>query len=312
MKSIPVNALTHCVVALLLAGAPCSVWASSAAPIVPPDVAMTRLRDGNTRFMKGKPKRPNGDPKRRAELANSQRPFAIVVSCSDSRVPPELVFDAGLGDLFVVRTAGEVVTAIELGSIEYAVDHLGASLIIVLGHERCGAVKATVEHRHPPALPVPGAAAGHADAAHGEHDDGHGEAHGDSDHGEAHGDSDHGDAHGDSDHGDAHGKANHGKADHGKADHGKAAHGKVDPDSVAPPPRDHIGALIEAILPAVEAAERRKGRDLLDEAVRMQARLTVRHLVEESPLLKAFLVSGRLRIVAGRYDLDTGAVEVLR
>ena len=83
--------------------------------------------------------------KRRAELTKSQHPFAIVVSCSDSRVPPEIVFDQGLGDLFVLRVAGNVIDDHSLGSIEYAVDHLAVRLIVVLGHQRCGAVKAAKE-----------------------------------------------------------------------------------------------------------------------------------------------------------------------
>lgn len=76
---------------------------------------------------------------------NGQHPFALVVCCSDSRIPPELVFDQGLGDLFVVRTAGNVVDDVALGSIEYGAEHLGIPLIVVLGHEKCGAVKATVD-----------------------------------------------------------------------------------------------------------------------------------------------------------------------
>jgi carbonic anhydrase len=79
------------------------------------------------------------------ETAKGQKPFTIVVTCSDSRVPPEVLFDQGLGDLFVVRTAGEVVTEVELGSIEYALEHLKATYLVVLGHERCGAVEATLK-----------------------------------------------------------------------------------------------------------------------------------------------------------------------
>ena len=83
--------------------------------------------------------------KRRAELTKSQHPFAIVLGCADSRVPPEIAFDQGLGDLFVVREAGNVIDDHSLGSIEYAVDHLAVRLIVVLGHQRCGAVKAAKE-----------------------------------------------------------------------------------------------------------------------------------------------------------------------
>ena len=83
--------------------------------------------------------------KRRAELAKSQHPFATIISCSDSRVPPEMVFDQGLGDLFICRVAGNVINDENLGSIEYSVDHLGVRLIVVLGHQSCGAVKAAKE-----------------------------------------------------------------------------------------------------------------------------------------------------------------------
>jgi len=112
---------------------------------VAPDVALRRLIDGNRRYAKGAVRAPNRDLKRRAEVAKGQHPFAIIVTCSDSRVPPEILFDQGLGDLFVVRVAGNVVDDIAIGSIEYAVEHLGARLILVLGHEKCGAVSATVQ-----------------------------------------------------------------------------------------------------------------------------------------------------------------------
>jgi carbonic anhydrase len=106
--------------------------------------AIARLRDGNRRFADGKATHDHQGPQRRNEVAKGQKPFAIVVSCSDSRVGPEIVFDQGLGDLFVVRTAGNVVDDVGLGSIEYAVEHFGTPLILVLGHNRCGAVSAAV------------------------------------------------------------------------------------------------------------------------------------------------------------------------
>lgn len=104
-----------------------------------------KLVDGNLRFVSGRVDHPRQDLARIEETAKGQHPFAIVVSCSDSRVPPEILFDQGLGDLFVVRTAGEVVTEVELGSIEYAVEHLGATYLVVLGHKKCGAVDATLK-----------------------------------------------------------------------------------------------------------------------------------------------------------------------
>ncbi len=110
--------------------------------IVPPAEAISRLKDGNGRYTNGNQQHPRQSTEQRVELIKSQHPFAIVVGCADSRVPPEIVFDQGLGDLFVLRVAGNVIDDHSLGSIEYAVDHLAVRLIVVLGHQSCGAVKA--------------------------------------------------------------------------------------------------------------------------------------------------------------------------
>jgi carbonic anhydrase len=108
--------------------------------------ARQRLVDGNQRYVKGSMKACGAsDPAARSKLATGQKPFAIVLTCSDSRVPPEMVFDEGLGELFVIRVAGNVADPIILGSIEYAAEHLGSPLVVVLGHERCGAVTAAVD-----------------------------------------------------------------------------------------------------------------------------------------------------------------------
>jgi carbonic anhydrase len=112
---------------------------------VPADIALRRLIEGNARFSHDLDNTTPRDTARRPQLAAGQRPFAIILSCADSRVPPELVFDQELGDLFVVRVAGNIADDACLGSIEYAVDHLGAKLIVVLGHTKCGAVKAAVD-----------------------------------------------------------------------------------------------------------------------------------------------------------------------
>ena len=103
-----------------------------------------KLTKGNKRFVSGYAVHPDETIERIKELKEKQNPFAIVVSCSDSRVPPELVFDQGLGDLFVIRTAGNVIGDFELGSIEYAIEHLHCKLIVVLGHENCGAIEAFI------------------------------------------------------------------------------------------------------------------------------------------------------------------------
>lgn len=111
-----------------------------------PDEAMQKLMDGNKHYVENKlTNAAMSDAATRTSLATSQKPYAIILSCSDSRVPPEIIFDKGLGEIFVVRVAGNIPDPIVIGSIEYAVEHLGSSLIMVLGHERCGAVTATVD-----------------------------------------------------------------------------------------------------------------------------------------------------------------------
>lgn len=107
--------------------------------------ALTMLLDGNQRFVRGQTEHPNQDSQRRAAIAPQQHPFAVMFGCSDSRLAAEIVFDRGLGDLFVVRTAGHVIGSEVLGSIEYGVAVLGCPLIVVLGHDSCGAIGATVE-----------------------------------------------------------------------------------------------------------------------------------------------------------------------
>jgi len=108
------------------------------------DEALKMLLDGNVRFVQGKQESKKLGDDRRKELAKGQNPIAIILSCSDSRVPPEHIFNQGLGDIFVVRVAGNVADPIELGSIEYGAEHLNVPLVVVLGHKFCGAVKATV------------------------------------------------------------------------------------------------------------------------------------------------------------------------
>jgi carbonic anhydrase len=104
--------------------------------------ALQKLLEGNKRYVAGRMLHPHQGARRRAQVAPSQQPFAAILSCADSRVPPEIVFDQGLGDLFVLRVAGNTADDVVLGSLEYAVEHLGLHLVLVLGHERCGAVQA--------------------------------------------------------------------------------------------------------------------------------------------------------------------------
>lgn len=115
-------------------------------PSVTPDEALQKLMEGNKHYVENKMTGTKlCDVTTRTSLAKSQKPYAIILTCSDSRVPPELIFDKGLGEIFVVRVAGNIPDPVVLGSIEYAAEHLGSPLIMVLGHERCGAVTATVD-----------------------------------------------------------------------------------------------------------------------------------------------------------------------
>jgi carbonic anhydrase len=123
--------------------------ATHAAPGVTPAQAWQRLQDGNQRYATGAAKHPHQSATYRRDNASGQHPIAVVVGCSDSRVSPEIAFDQGIGDLFVVRTAGNRLDDLVLASIEYAVEHLGTGLVVVVGHERCGAVSAAVEAAKP-------------------------------------------------------------------------------------------------------------------------------------------------------------------
>jgi carbonic anhydrase len=137
----------------LLAGAvvtwrPIKTVASVPAPetsVITADKALEQLLQGNQRFAENMAQDPNQSLGRRMMVATGQQPFATIFSCVDSRVPPEIVFDRGLGDLFVIRTAGHVIDNAVLGSLEFGAAELGIPLILVMGHERCGAVKATLE-----------------------------------------------------------------------------------------------------------------------------------------------------------------------
>jgi carbonic anhydrase len=154
------TAVLFCLLAVVLAAA---AQRSVACPVGvacpacgPPRSAdpLTALREGNSRFVKPDPKHLHQSVECGKQLSCCQKPFAVVLSCSDSRIPPDVVFDQGIGDLFVVRVAGNVATPDALGSIEYAVDHLDAKLVVVMGHRRCGAVQAAFCPRPGPNLDV--------------------------------------------------------------------------------------------------------------------------------------------------------------
>ena len=120
-------------------------------PVIAARDALERLREGNQRFVaniRSQETLPNHA--RRMQLTAGQEPFAIVLGCSDSRVPAEIVFDQGLGDLFVIRVAGNIVAPSQIGSVEFAAERFGTRLVVVLGHSRCGAVIATLEELHRP------------------------------------------------------------------------------------------------------------------------------------------------------------------
>lgn len=200
-----------------------TIGALRGAPALTPDAALARLLEGNQRYVAGKPTHPDQSVERRTALAEGQTPFAIVLTCADSRVSPELYFDQGLGDLFVLRNAGNVLNDHTIGSIEYAVEHLHAGLIVVVGHAKCGAVAATVAGGHAPG---------------------------------------------------------------------------------------HIHSIVESITPAYESVAKQEG-DKVDNTVRAHARRVAGILARVEPILGEAVKSGRVKVVAGRYDLATGRVEIL-
>jgi carbonic anhydrase len=186
--------------------------------------AMERLMAGNKRYVASKQTHPHQTRERCVELSAGQYPFAVILGCADSRVPPEVIFDQGLGDLFVIRVAGNVLDDIVVGSVEYAAAHLHTPLIVVLGHAKCGAVGATV------------------------------------------------------------------------------AGGELE---------GHLPSLAEAIQPAVDQVRDLPG-DLVDNAVRANAKMVAEQLRSSQPVLAELANAGELKIVAARYDLDTGLVELLQ
>ncbi|MBT3366085.1 MAG: carbonic anhydrase [Nitrospina sp.] len=109
-----------------------------------------KLLEGNQRYITGGALHPNQSFEHRIELTKGQKPIAAILTCADSRVSPEIIFDQGLGDLFVLRVAGNVINDMFIGSLEYAVEHLNVSLLMVLGHSQCGAVDATIKGGNPP------------------------------------------------------------------------------------------------------------------------------------------------------------------
>ena len=118
--------------------------------MIPAKEALQRLKDGNRRFVANTPSHDASSHSRRAEIASGQQPFAIILGCSDSRVPAELVFDQGLGDLFVIRVAGNIVAPSQVGSVEFAAARYDTRLVVVLGHSQCGAILATIEELQRP------------------------------------------------------------------------------------------------------------------------------------------------------------------
>ncbi len=140
----------------VLACAAASIWFGASTGAAPADEALRALIEGNARFVAGAPTNPNSGLERVSETAAGQHPFVTVLGCADSRAPVERIFDQGIGDVFVIRVAGNVAAVNEIGTAEYGTAHLGTPLIVVLGHTKCGAVSAVVEgaevHGNIPAL----------------------------------------------------------------------------------------------------------------------------------------------------------------
>lgn len=187
-----------------------------------PDQALQRLMDGNRRFVNGKLENPRRNRERLAEVAKTQKPFASVLSCADSRVPSEIIFDEGFGDLFVCRVAGNIATPEEIGSLEFGTLVLGSKVIMVIGHERCGAVDATIKGAQ-----VPG----------------------------------------------------------------------------------QIATLLDAIKPAIKKTENQPG-DRLTNAIKSNVLFQIEQL-KTSPVISQLIQDGKLKVVGGYYDLDTGAITLV-
>ncbi len=194
------------------------------------DQSLTKLMEGNKRYVSGTCIQRDLSDAKRKELAKGQKPSAIVVTCSDSRVSPELIFDHSIGDVFVVRTAGNVVDKIAIGSIEYAAEHLHTPLVYVLGHEKCGAVKATLDTIE--------------------------------------------------------------------------AKGK---------PEGNIGAILEKVMPAAVAANKKGGTkdEIFEYAIKENVKNTSKEIMEKSSILQHLAHENKLKIVGGEYSLQTGKVEAI-
>ncbi|MEG4088419.1 carbonic anhydrase [Microcoleus sp. Pol12B4] len=190
---------------------------------ITPNSALKKLMEGNQRYIEQKRTFPDQARSRVVEVAQGQHPFATILACSDSRVAPEIIFDQGLGDLFDIRVAGNFLDDVVLGNIEYAALELGVPLLVILGHERCGAVKAALD--------------------------------------------------------------------------GKAVPG-------------HISTLVAAIKPAIDSTKGQTG-DAWDNAVRANVKRNVNNLQSSSPILAEAVKAGKLKVVGGRYDLDSGKVEII-
>jgi carbonic anhydrase len=200
-----------------------SVFAGSAG-----DASLQKLMDGNKRYVEAKPASKDLGNSKRMELSTKgQKPFAIVITCSDSRVPPELLFDQGLGDIFVIRVAGNVLDPIALGSVEYGAEHLHAPLVFILGHTKCGAVTATLE-------------------AKGE-------------------------------------------------------------------PEGNIGAIVKKIQPAAAVAKKKGGSkdEILETAIHENMKNVYKDLMNKSKIIPELVHEGKVKIVAGEYDITTGKVAMM-
>jgi carbonic anhydrase len=200
-----------------------SARAEEVAQSLDPEQALKRLLDGNQRFVSQQLTNPDRSKARLKELAQTQHPFATILSCADSRVAPEILFDEGMGDLFDVRVAGNVVSPEVLGSLEYAVAVLNTPLVMILGHERCGAVTAAVKNERL---------------------------------------------------------------------------------------SNNVSALVKAIAPAISKVKDKDG-DLIERAVVANVHYQIEQLKQNSVILSERSLEGKLKVVGGRYDLDSGEVTII-
>jgi carbonic anhydrase len=268
--------------------------------------ALRRLQEGNRRFVSGVGSRRAGvtiTQADRAKLAEGQEPFAAVIGCSDSRVPPEIIFDQGLGDLFVIRVAGNIAGPSQIGSVEFAVSNLGVQLVVVLGHSSCGAVIAALE-----ALAEPEGARSEArsQAWSGARSDAWSGARSEAWSGAR-------------SEGQSQSQARSEAQSQSRSEAWSGARSEARSQSEGQPQSPNLGSILDCIRSSLKALGAREALDspevegrydsLVRQAVRANVEASIRTLREKSQVIEKFILEKKLQVVGAEYSLETGIVE---